>query len=72
MNNGVPAEVVRFETPHDTEAFLEQLYKEIAKQEDITTIAIGVPGLVDDDGMLIRCANLPCNIFPLKNILADK
>lgn len=64
--------VIRITTPNDPSIFLLELKKILSTFDpsSIEEIVIGVPGIVNSDGMILRCGNLPWNNFALKKILS--
>lgn len=67
--DGTPRNESRFPTPKDAQEFLQQLHEHLGAFSHLGTIAVGVPGVVDDNGVVIRCSNLPWQRFALKQLL---
>ncbi len=61
----------RFPTPHDERAFLRQLQATLQHFDanNAQAICIAVPGIINRDGTVLRCANLPWVNFPLQKLL---
>lgn len=64
-----PVNEMRFETPGGTEVFLHELTTHLGQLPSIGTLSIGVPGMVTEQGLILRCGNLPWEHFPLGHIL---
>lgn len=64
--------VDKIATPSDPNEFIIELKKLLARfdTKNIESIAIGVPGIVDHNGSVVHCGNLPWNDFPLRSILS--
>lgn len=65
---------VRFPTPKDPREFLNQL-KAILDRFDAThaqAICVAAPGIIEDDGTILRCANLPWKNFELQILLSQQ
>lgn len=65
--------VIKIATPKDIAEFVLELKNAInslPQQPSIDAISIGIPGIVSQDGIILRCANLPWHDFDLKSILA--
>lgn len=63
----------RFPTPHDPREFLATL-KAVLLRFDAAhaqAICIAAPGIIEDDGTILRCANLPWTMFELKILLSQ-
>jgi glucokinase len=65
--------VIKIATPKDPGVFLEELKKLLSAFDahSITAITIGIPGIVDNNGTILRCGNLPWKNFALKEILSE-
>ncbi len=62
----------RFATPQDEHEFLRQL-QELLERLDASNakaICVAVPGIIAQDGTVLRCGNLPWTNFPLRKLLA--
>jgi predicted NBD/HSP70 family sugar kinase len=70
--DGTPLHVARFLTPPKPHDFLQELYSHLDALEEISSIVIGVPGIVDDNGVLLRCGNLPWRHVAVKKLLEDR
>jgi predicted NBD/HSP70 family sugar kinase len=64
----------RFPTPQDTHEFLQELTATLRRfgAEHAEAICIAVPGLIDAQGTVMRCGNLPWVDFPLRRLLAQE
>lgn len=71
--SGKMTPVAKVMTPNDQNAFLNELKTLLAKLDttDFDRISIGVPGMVDQEGVVLRCGNLPWRDFPLRKLLAE-
>lgn len=67
-----PVNEVRFETTQNQVEFFHDLMTHLGRFKDISTIAVGVPGILNDQGVILRCANLPWKQFDLKRVLAQQ
>jgi glucokinase len=67
--DGVPRGESRFPTPKDAQEFLLELHQHLDAFKSIDNLVVGVPGVVDDNGVVIRCSNLPWQHFALKQLL---
>jgi predicted NBD/HSP70 family sugar kinase len=70
--HGRPVGTTRFLTPPKPHDFLKQLYEHLDALDDIDCIVIGVPGIVDDSGVLLRCSNLPWKHMAVKQLLTQR
>lgn len=71
--SGRPVGTTRFPTPQKAHDFLTQLFEHLDNlQEPIDSIVIGVPGIVNADGVLVRCGNLPWKNIALKQLLQER
>ncbi len=61
----------RFETPKDPQQFMARLLQELATLQEIDSLVIGAPGIVSNDGAIVRCGNLPWTNFRLRDQLAN-
>lgn len=63
----------RFPTPQNEHEFMTMLNATLQNfaAETADTICIAVPGIVDADGVVLRCGNLPWTQFPLKARLQE-
>ncbi len=61
----------RFETPQEAESFLNELKQALGNMKDTEAICIAVPGIVDDDGTLVRCGVLSWRNVPIKKMLSS-
>jgi predicted NBD/HSP70 family sugar kinase len=61
----------RFETPHSTDEFLRQLTDHLAAYDTIESLTIGVPGIINEEGVVLRCSNLPWKFFALGHHLSN-
>jgi predicted NBD/HSP70 family sugar kinase len=64
----------RFPTPHDPHEFLEQLHA-VLKRFDAAhaqAICVAAPGIIDADGTILRCSNLPWTNFELQKQLSTE
>ncbi|HEU5186982.1 MAG TPA: ROK family protein [Candidatus Saccharimonadales bacterium] len=64
-----PINEVRFETAKDQVDFFHDLMEQLNRLDNISTLAVGVPGILDSKGIILRCANLPWQNFDLKRVL---
>ena len=64
----------RFPTPHDERQFLTELDTALDRfnAAQAQAICVAVPGLIGNDGTVLRCANLPWSSFPLQKLLSEK
>jgi predicted NBD/HSP70 family sugar kinase len=62
----------RFETPDSTDKFLRLLDDHLAAYDTLGSITVGVPGIVDEEGAVLRCSNLPWKFFALRHHLETK
>lgn len=67
--DGLPLSEVRFLTPANSIEFVKLLTAHLDELPDITCIVMGVPGIVDDKGVLLRCGNLTWKNVALKQLL---
>lgn len=70
--HGRPVGTVRFPTPQKPHEFLQQLFEHLDTLDHTERIVIGVPGIVSEDGVLLRCSNLPWKHMPVKQLLTDR
>lgn len=70
--HGRPVGTVRFPTPKKQQDFLNQLFEHLDALDHTDAIVIGVPGIVNDDGVLLRCGNLNWKHMPVKQLLFDR
>jgi len=63
----------RFPTPPLEQDFLKQLRSVLDRfdAEHAQAICIGVPGIIEDDGTILRCSNLPWKNFELQLLLSE-
>jgi predicted NBD/HSP70 family sugar kinase len=67
-----PINHIRFETPPIAADFVRALNGHLQQLNDITALAIGLPGQISDDGgTVLYCGNLPWRNVPLKKMLAE-
>ncbi len=71
-DDGKPIDEVRFLTPTDPQEFLKQLDDHLRVFEALGRIVIGLPGIIDDNGVLIRCGNLPWKQLAIKQLLESR
>lgn len=64
-----PVHEVRFETPTDQDLFLKELGRHLQLFSTLSIIVIGVPGIVDSQGVILKCGNLPWKNFKLRQEL---
>lgn len=69
--DGKPQNEVRFPTPPDITDFLTILHEQLAQYSAITSIVMGVPGIITADGVIVRCSNLPWRNFAMKELLSN-
>lgn len=69
---GRPVGTERFPTPPKAHDFLTLLYERLDALDDIDCIVMGVPGIVDADGVLLRCGNLSWKNVALKQLLEQR
>jgi predicted NBD/HSP70 family sugar kinase len=67
--DGTPHGEVRFPTPKDAQEFLVQLHEQLQGFSAISSIVVGVPGVVDENGVVLRCSNLPWQHLALRQLL---
>jgi predicted NBD/HSP70 family sugar kinase len=70
--SGRPMGTTRFPTPQKAHDFLEQLFEHLDNLDDISTVVMGVPGIVNTDGVLVRCGNLPWKNVAIKQLLQQR
>ena len=63
----------RFPTPHDPADFLKELYAVLARfnADRAQAICVAAPGIISEDGTILRCSNLPWANFALRRLLSD-
>lgn len=63
----------RFPTPQNEYEFMTMLQATLQNfaAENADAICVAVPGIVDADGVVLRCGNLPWTNFPLRQRLAE-
>ena len=63
----------RFPTPQNEHEFMSMLNATLQNfaTETAEAICVAVPGIVDADGVVLRCGNLPWQNFPLRTRLAE-
>ncbi|MGH7196189.1 MAG: ROK family protein [Candidatus Saccharimonadales bacterium] len=66
-----PVNELRFATSADPAEFLQELTRQLEQFNSISALSIGVPGVVDDKGTIVRCGNLPWHNLPLKRLLTE-
>lgn len=68
---GEPVNHIRFETPSIASDWIRSINRALASLNDVTTLSIGLPGQVSDDGeTVLYCGNLPhWRNVPLKSML---
>jgi len=71
-DDGLPVNEVRFLTPHNPAEFIKLLNSHLDEANPKTAIAVGVPGIVDEAGVLLRCGNLDWKNLALKQLLEDR
>ncbi len=64
----------RFPTPHDEHEFLRELIVVLERFEarNADVICVAVPGIINTDGIVKRCGNLPWKNFSLQKLIAEK
>ncbi|HWZ65515.1 MAG TPA: ROK family protein [Patescibacteria group bacterium] len=65
--------VIKIATSKDSSQFvldLKNTINSLDQELSANAIVIGIPGIVNQDGLIQRCANLPWHNFDLKSILA--
>lgn len=67
-----PVHEIRFETPKDQDVFLKELERQLDLFSTVSIIVIGVPGIVDLQGTVIKCGNLPWKNLKLRERLSEK
>lgn len=68
---GEPVNHRRFETPTLAADWVRQFNHQMEGLEDVTALAIGLPGQISADGSsVLYCGNLPWRNVPLKEILS--
>jgi predicted NBD/HSP70 family sugar kinase len=70
--DGVPLDEARFPTPPRSQDFLDLLGTHLDSLKNISLIVIGVPGIVDHNGVLLRCGNLDWKNLALKQWLESR
>ena len=69
---GEPVNHIRFETPSIAADFVRLFSTHMQGLERPTTLAMGLPGQISDDGeTVLYCGNLPWRNVPLKSMLAQ-
>lgn len=68
-SDGRLRDMARFPTPTDQQQFVRELHEHLAVFSDISSIVIGLPGIISDDGILLRCGNLPWRNLAIKSLL---
>ncbi|HSW81806.1 MAG TPA: ROK family protein [Candidatus Saccharimonas sp.] len=71
-DDGLPANEVRFLTPPTAAGFIQLLLAHLDELAPTKAIAIGVPGIVDENGVLLRCGNLNWKNVALKQLLQER
>lgn len=63
----------RFPTPHEPGDFLRELLAvlERFKADTAQAICVAAPGIISQDGVVLRCSNLPWKNFELKKLLSQ-
>lgn len=67
-----PVNEIRFETPKDQIDFFHLLVETLQRFSKITTIVIGAPGIIDSNGIILRCGNLPWKNFDLRKVVSQQ
>lgn len=64
----------RFPTPKDPREFLSQLMAVLDRFDaaNAQAICVAAPGIIEDDGTILRCSNLPWENFELQMLLSEK
>ncbi len=64
----------RFPTPENPHEFLKELIKVLQRFDahKAQAICIAAPGIIDTDGTILRCGNLPWDNFSLRKLLAKE
>lgn len=72
-NGGVMTVETKIATPRNQSNFVVEIKTILDKlrPSEFTCISLGVPGMVDENGEIMRCGNLPWKNFPLQAIIAD-
>jgi len=71
-DDGRLRDMARFATPTDQQQFVQELHEHLAVFSGIGSIVIGLPGIIDDNGVLLRCGNLPWRNLAIKTLLTAK
>lgn len=69
---GRPVGTARFPTPPKAHDFLTLLFEHLDELDDIDSIVVGVPGIVNADGALLRCGNLNWKNVAIKQLLQER
>lgn len=70
--DGSLSEPIRFSTPQDVQQFLRELQSHLDSLQKIDKIVIGLPGIIDDQGVLLRCGNLPWKHLAIEEVLKNR
>lgn len=70
FHGSLPMHEFKFSTPRDKDVFTSTLKNALSRFPKIELLSIGVPGIIDHNGLIVRCANLPWRDFDLKKILS--
>lgn len=71
-DDGLPVNEVRFLTPPNAADFIKMLLAHLDEVNPNQAITIGVPGIVDEAGILLRCGNLSWKNLALKQLLQER
>lgn len=63
----------RFPTPHEPKEFLKSLLGALErfKTDAAQAICVAAPGIIAEDGTVLRCSNLPWTNFELRKLLSE-
>jgi predicted NBD/HSP70 family sugar kinase len=64
----------RFPTPQDSKKFIEELHIVLERlgAKNAQAICVAAPGIIDTDGTILRCSNLPWVNFELQMLLSKE
>src|SRR5258708_34206472 len=61
-----PLNISKFATPKNQDEFLQFLQQQLKNYTSTNAISIGIPGIIGQDGSVLRCGNLPWKNLQLK------
>lgn len=71
-DDGQPKNPVKFPTAPNKDEFITELFRQLEAFAPITTLSVGVPGVIEGDGVINSTTNLVWVNWPLKKLLQEK